>query len=165
MEIVTAIFIGLKRRGTILTTRREINTNRGEPLMAIIPSQALAELWSVTAIAERALLAVSLFVIAVGIVSILTSILTSLNERRREMAILRSVGARPWMIFALLMSEAALLALAELALLGLSGSGILPLTTPQPSCFGPVALRPSLTGGLPFRQFAASQVVVRQKYA
>ena len=107
-KTVTAIFIGLKRRGTILTTRREINTNRGEPLMAIIPSQALAELWSVTAIAERALLAVSLFVIAVGIVSILTSILTSLNERRREMSILRAVGARPGHIFSLLVLEAGL---------------------------------------------------------
>lgn len=107
-KTVTAIFLGLERKGTILTTRREINTNRGEPLMAIIPSQALAELWSVTAIAERALLAVSIFVIAVGVVSILTSILTSLNERRREMSILRAVGARPGHIFALLVLEAGL---------------------------------------------------------
>ena len=107
-KTVTAIFLGLERKGTILTTRREINTNRGEPLMAIIPSQALAELWSVTAIAERALLAVSIFVIAVGVVSILTSILTSLNERRREMSILRAVGARPGHIFTLLVLEAGL---------------------------------------------------------
>ena len=107
-KTVTAIFLGLERKGTILTTRREINTNRGEPLMAIIPSQALAELWSVTAIAERALLAVSIFVIAVGVVSILTPILTSLNERRREMSILRAVGARPGHIFTLLVLEAGL---------------------------------------------------------
>lgn len=107
-KTVTAIFLGLERKGTILTTRREINTNRGEPLMAIIPSQALAELWSVTAIAERALLAVSIFVIAIGVVSILTSILTSLNERRREMSILRAVGARPGHIFTLLVLEAGL---------------------------------------------------------
>jgi len=115
-KTVTAIFLGLKRRGTILTTRREINTNRGEPLMAIIPSQALAELWSVTAIAERALLAVSIFVIAVGVVSILTSILTSLNERRREMSILRAVGARPGHIFALLVLEAGLVGFLGAAL-------------------------------------------------
>ena len=31
-----------------------------------------------------------------GLIGMLTAILTSLNERRREMAILRSVGARPW---------------------------------------------------------------------
>ena len=117
-KTVTAIYLGLKRKGTILTTRREINTNKGEPLMAIIPSQALAELWSVTAIAERALLAVSIFVIAVGVVSILTSILTSLNERRREMSILRAVGARPGHIFTLLVLEAGLVGLFG-ALLGI----------------------------------------------
>jgi putative ABC transport system permease protein len=105
---VTAFFVGLQRKGTILTTRRAINTNKGEPLMAIIPGEALAELWSVTAFAERALMAVSVFVIAVGLVSILTSILTSLNERRREMSILRAVGARPGHIFSLLVLEAGL---------------------------------------------------------
>lgn len=107
-KTVTAIFVGLERKGTILTTRRQINTNRGEPLMAIIPGEALRELWGVTAIAERALLAVSAFVIAVGLVSILTSILTSLNERRREMSILRATGARPGHIFSLLVLESGL---------------------------------------------------------
>jgi len=106
---ITAVFAGLRQKGTILRTRREINTNKGEPLMAIIPGQALAELWSVTAMAERALMAVSIFVIAVGVVSILTSILTSLNERRREMSILRAVGARPGHIFGLLTLEAGLI--------------------------------------------------------
>ena len=108
-KTVTAIFAGLERKGTILTTRRAINTNKGEPLMAIIPGEALAELWNVTSVAERALLAVSAFVIAVGLVSILTSILTSLNERRREMSILRATGARPHHIFLLLVFEAGLI--------------------------------------------------------
>lgn len=107
-KTVTAIFVGLKKPGSILTTSREINTNKGEPLMAIIPGSALRELWSVTAVAERALLAVSAFVIAVGLVSILTSILTSLNERRREMSILRATGARPHHVFFLLVLEAGL---------------------------------------------------------
>lgn len=105
---ITAFLVGLERPGSILTTRREINTNRTEPLMAIIPGEALRELWGVTVIAERALLAVSAFVIAVGLVSILTSILTSLNERRREMSILRATGARPGHIFSLLVLEAGL---------------------------------------------------------
>lgn len=105
---VTAVFVGLERKGTILTTRRQINTNRSEPMMAIIPGEALRELWGVTSVAERALLAVSAFVIAVGLVSILTSILTSLNERRREMSVLRATGARRGHIFALLVTESGL---------------------------------------------------------
>ncbi|MFN3911315.1 ABC transporter permease [Hyphomonas sp.] len=115
-KTVTAIFVGLKRKGTILSTRRAINTNKGEPLMAVIPGEALAELWNVTAVAERALLAVSAFVIAVGLVSILTSILTSLNERRREMSILRATGARPHHVFLLLVMEAGLVGFLGAAL-------------------------------------------------
>ncbi|MCA8900977.1 MAG: ABC transporter permease [Hyphomonas sp.] len=107
-KTVTVVFVGLKNPGTILRTRREINTNKGEALMAIMPGEALKELWSVTAMAERALMAVSVFVIAVGVVSILTSILTSLNERRREMSILRATGARPGHVFGLLTLEAGL---------------------------------------------------------
>ena len=106
---VTAVFVGLKNRATVLRTRRDLNTNMSEPLLAIIPGQALAELWQVMGTAERILLAVSAFVIAVGLVSILTSILTSLNERRREMSVLRATGARPMHIFALLVIEAAVL--------------------------------------------------------
>lgn len=108
---VTAVFVGLKNRATVLRTRRDLNTNMSEPLLAIIPGQALAELWQVMGTAERVLLAVSAFVIAVGLVSILTSILTSLNERRREMSILRATGARPAHILILLIAEAAVLGL------------------------------------------------------
>ncbi|MEO0450249.1 MAG: ABC transporter permease [Pseudomonadota bacterium] len=108
---VTAVFVGLENRATVLRTRRAINTNMSEPLLAIIPGQALAELWQIMGTAEQVLLAVSAFVIVVGLVSILTSILTSLNERRREMSILRATGARPGHIFALLIAEATVLGL------------------------------------------------------
>lgn len=119
-KTVTAVFVGLESRGSVLRTKREIDTHRREALLAIIPGVALAQLWEVTAVAERALLAVSLFVIAVGLVSILTSILTSLNERRREMSILRATGARPGHIFFLLVAEAGLLGLIG-AVLGVAG--------------------------------------------
>ena len=118
-KTVTAVFVGLESRATVLRTKREIDTHRREALLAIIPGVALAQLWDVTAVAERALLAVSLFVVAVGLVSILTSILTSLNERRREMSILRATGARPGHIFFLLVAEAGLLGLIG-ALLGVA---------------------------------------------
>jgi len=106
---VTAVLVGLESRATILRSKRAVDTYRGEALMAILPGVALTQLWAVTGVAERALLAVSLFVVAVGLVSILTSILTSLNARRREMSILRAIGARPGHIFTLLVAEAALL--------------------------------------------------------
>ena len=108
-KTVTAVLVGLERRGSILRTKREIDTHRGEAIMAILPGVALSSLWQLTGVAERALIAVSLFVVGIGLVSILTSILTSLNERRREMSVLRSIGARPGHIFFLIILESALL--------------------------------------------------------
>ncbi len=93
--------------------------------LAGIPGVALQELWGLMGTAEKALFVVSLFVVLTGLIGMLTAILTSLNERRREMAILRSVGARPWHIFGLLLAEAFSLALAGVALgLGLLYLGI-----------------------------------------
>jgi len=108
---ITAAFIGLSQRTALLRLQRDINTYRAEPLTAVIPGLALQQLWSVVSIVERALTGISAFVIFVGLLTILTSILTSLNERRREMAVLRALGARPWHVFALLISESAILAL------------------------------------------------------
>jgi putative ABC transport system permease protein len=55
-------------------------------------------------------------VVATALLGMVTTILTTLNERRREMAILRSVGARPITIVALLGTEAALLTIVGVAL-------------------------------------------------
>lgn len=115
---ITAFMLGLNSKIATFTLQREINGYRGEPLLAILPGVALQELWSLMGTAEQALFVVSLFVVLTGLIGMLTAILTSLNERRREMAILRSVGARPWHIAGLLVVEALSLALAG-ALLGL----------------------------------------------
>ncbi|MEL6829924.1 MAG: FtsX-like permease family protein [Pseudomonadota bacterium] len=113
---VTAVFVGLERIDTVFRTMRAINTNRDEPLLAIMPGPTLFDLWTVMGNAERILIAISAFVVAVGLVSILTSLLTSLNERRREMSILRAVGARPRHILILMMLEAAALGFIGAAL-------------------------------------------------
>ncbi|MBT1121484.1 ABC transporter permease [Stutzerimonas nitrititolerans] len=109
---ITAFLLGLNSRIATFALQREINQYRGEPLLAILPGVALQELWSLVGTAEKALFVVSLFVVLTGLIGMLTAILTSLNERRREMAILRSVGARPWHIAGLLIAEAFSLALA-----------------------------------------------------
>ncbi len=110
-KVITAFMLGLKSRISTFKLQRAINDYEEEPLLAIIPGVALQELWDLMSVAERALLVISGFVIAIGLVGMLAMILASLNERRREMAILRSVGARPVHIFGLLLSEAGFLAI------------------------------------------------------
>lgn len=116
---ITAVLLGLNSKIATFTVQRQINEFSGEPLQAILPGVALQELWSLMGTAEKALFVVSLFVVLTGLIGMLTAILTSLNERRREMAILRSVGARPWHIASLLLLEAFALSLAGI-LLGLA---------------------------------------------
>ena len=103
---ITAFMLGLKSRLATFHVLREINEYPQEPLLAIMPGVALQELWDMMGVAEKALLAISAFVVIVGLTGMVTVILTSLNERRREMAILRSVGAKPLHIFGLILGEA-----------------------------------------------------------
>ena len=105
-EGLSALMVGLTNRASILRTKRAIDTYEDEALLAVLPGQALGQLWTMTGFAERSLRAISAFVILVGLVSALASLLSGLNARRREMAILRSVGARPWHIGGLLVLEA-----------------------------------------------------------
>lgn len=115
-QAISAALVGLESRLALFGVQREINHYASEPLTAVIPGVALQELWDLMGVAERALLAISACVVGVGLLGMLTAILSGLNERRREMAILRSVGARPLQVFGLLMSEAWLLALLGAAL-------------------------------------------------
>ncbi|MGK7907945.1 MAG: ABC transporter permease [Synechococcus sp.] len=105
-QAVTAVLVGLNSRIAAFEVQRFVNTYRAEPLLAILPGVTLQSLWEVIGVAERALSVVSGFVVMVGLSGMLVALLTSLNERRREMAILRSVGARPIHVFALIVGEA-----------------------------------------------------------
>ncbi|MCP5305973.1 MAG: ABC transporter permease [Chromatiaceae bacterium] len=110
-KAITAALVGLKSKIGTFQYQRYVNEYPNEPLSAILPGVALSQLWGLIGIAENALLIVSVFVVVVGLFGMLTALLTSLNERRREMAILRSVGARPGHVFALIMGEAGVLTL------------------------------------------------------
>jgi putative ABC transport system permease protein len=108
---ISAFLLGLRARAAALSMQRRVDEFAAEPLTAILPGVTLLEVWEVAGSAERALAAVSILVVAVGLCGMLVALLTSLAERRREMAVLRSVGARPLQVSALVLGEAALLAL------------------------------------------------------
>ncbi|HDZ57948.1 MAG TPA: ABC transporter permease [Pseudomonas xinjiangensis] len=182
-KAITAMLLGLTNRISTFAVQRDINQYAGEPLLAILPGVALQELWSLLGVAERALFIVSGFVVLTGLVGMLTAILSSLNERRREMAILRSVGAKPRHIFGLLLLEAASLALAGILLgLGLMYAGLwlaqplilsqyglfVPITPPglyEWSLLGAILLASILMGSVPawraYRQSLADGLSIR----
>ena len=145
---ITAVLVGLKSRARVFALQRDIADGDGfrEPLMAVLPGVALDQLWDVVGIGENALLVVSGMVMVVGLAGLVAAILASLGERRRELAILRSVGARPLDVFLLLCVEGlgVMLAgvLAGLVLLSALVWGLGPLLADH---FG-ILLQPSWPG-------------------
>ena len=109
-KAVTALYVGLKSRMSTFSLQRWINTYLQEPITAILPGVIFGQLWSMIGNVEKALLIISTMVVFTAILGMIISILASLNERRREMAILRAVGAQPIQLFILFSAEATTIA-------------------------------------------------------
>ncbi|MBB1331827.1 MULTISPECIES: ABC transporter permease [unclassified Pseudoalteromonas] len=106
---ITAFLVGFDSPLYTLQVRRNINQYKPEALLAIMPGVTLRELWEMLTIVEKILLLFSIVVVLVSLLGMLTTLLASLNQRRRELAILRSVGARPWHLFTLISIESLLI--------------------------------------------------------
>lgn len=113
---VTAALVGLKGRAAVFAVQRFVAEHDGEPLMAVLPGVALDELWEVVGVGEKALLALSGLVALVSLAGLVATVLAGLNERRRELALLRAVGAGPRHVLLLLAGEGLLVTLAGAAL-------------------------------------------------
>ena len=109
---LTAVMVGLNKRIQTFVVQRNINDDEREALLAIIPGATLSELWRTLGHFETVLLIVSLLVLVAGLLGMLTMLLSTLNERRREMAVLRAVGAHAYQILLLFMIEAFLMVLS-----------------------------------------------------
>ena len=130
-KTITAVLIGLKNRAAVFKMQRFVSEYHDEPLLAVLPGVALSDLWQVVGVVEKVLLAVSAMVVVVGLSGLMAALLAGLNERRRELAILRAVGARPSHIFFLLLIEGVSISLLGMImgvlLLWLLTAGIGPL--------------------------------------
>lgn len=113
---ITAALVGVESPLQTFALQRAINNYPEEPLLAVLPGVALQELWAIVGVAETALLGVSAMVVVTALIGMMATIFSSLNERRREMAIFRAMGARPATILGLLVLEAMLMAALGAAL-------------------------------------------------
>jgi putative ABC transport system permease protein len=114
-EMINAILVGLTDRAAVLGIQRAIAEYPGEALTAVLPNVALLELWSITGTAETALRLMAWVVALAGMIGLVVMLSATLEARRREFAILRSVGGTPAKIFGLILVEAAVLTIAGLA--------------------------------------------------
>lgn len=107
---INAVYVGLTNRSQILGIQRALSTSLTEALSAVMPNVALLQLWSITGTAEGALRLMSIAVAVASLIGMVVMLSAALDARRREFAILRSVGAAPRTIFGLIMSEALIVA-------------------------------------------------------
>ena len=103
---ITAALVGVKSKLQVFKLQRWINEYPEEALSSILPGVALQELWRIVGIVENLLLGISVVVIFTTLIGMAAIVFSSLNERRREMAIWRAMGAPPSIIIGLLMIEA-----------------------------------------------------------
>jgi len=105
-KYLTAALIGVNSKLQIFGLQRWINEYPEEALSSILPGVALQELWRIVGVVENLLLSISIVVIFTTLVGMAAIVFSSLNERRREMAIWRAMGASPKIVIGLLMLEA-----------------------------------------------------------
>ncbi len=102
---ITAFLVGMNSRIKTFAFQRLVNEYPNDTLMAIIPGATLQTLWRTLANVEKALLVISLLVVASGLLGMLAVILSSLNERRREIALFRAMGVPSRQVYLLLCGE------------------------------------------------------------
>lgn len=111
---ISAFLLGVKSKITLLTLRRDINQSEIEPLTSVMPSLALQQFWENLSLFENAFLAVGFLVVLTSLLSVVISINAALDRRRREMAVLRAVGARPRTILSLFLGDSLAMVLGGL---------------------------------------------------
>ena len=104
---VTAVLISLKSPVYFDLLRRQVNENKydGINAQAVIPVFEIKQLFDIIGNINSILIVIAYLVVFVAVISILVSIYNSMNERKRDIAIMRSLGARKNTILNIILTE------------------------------------------------------------
>jgi putative ABC transport system permease protein len=119
-KTITAFMLGLTSRMNTFRVQRDINNYSNEPLTAILPGVALAELWQMMGLLENTLRLISGLILVAALLGLSAMMLASIRERKYEIHLLRVIGAPPWFLFFLVELEALLVSFVSM-LVGITG--------------------------------------------
>jgi putative ABC transport system permease protein len=106
---VTSLLVKFKGRNIqALNMARNINENTN--FQAATPAIEINRLYTLLGVGEEALKAMALLIIFVSGLSIFISLFSSLKERKYELAVMRTLGARPGFLFQLIIFEGIIIA-------------------------------------------------------
>ena len=103
------MLVGLSSPITTLQVKRWVDEYEGEALLAIVPGVALTQLWELVGNIELVLLGISVLILVSSLLGLNAMLLASMRERRREIEVLRCIGAPSSFILSLLMIESLLI--------------------------------------------------------
>jgi putative ABC transport system permease protein len=107
---ITAFLLGSRSKLQILNLQREINTSKEEPLQAVLPLIALSDIWTIVENLELVFTILAFIVLVTALLGLVLNLLGTLKERRKEIAILRSLGMKNGSVYFLFLSEGVLTA-------------------------------------------------------
>lgn len=114
-QAITSILLKFKARNVqTLNMQRSINENTN--MQAATPAIEITRLRGLMGMGAEALRVLALVIIGVSGLSIFISLFGSLRERRYELALMRVMGASPFRLMALILSEGVITALMGYAL-------------------------------------------------
>lgn len=108
-DFTTVTALAVKLKSPVFYDSFTRSVNDGTSAQAAMPIREIMGLFQIVGNVNGILLGISYLVIIVGAVSIVVAMYTSLNERRREIAILRSLGAHRRSIVGLMLAEAVII--------------------------------------------------------
>jgi len=132
---ISGMLLGLKNRSAILGVEDKVNHYKGENLKAVIPAKALSKLYKLMKNLQDLLMIISSAVFIAAIFTMLSSMYSTLNERRREIAIFRSLGASAKDVFLLFAFESFLVVFSGVVF-GVILVGVFGLFSPFKLSFG-----------------------------
>jgi putative ABC transport system permease protein len=114
VESITSVMLGLKSKFATFTLQRQINNYKDDRLMAVLPGVAMAQLWQLMASVENVLQIIGYLVLLASLFGLATMLLATMNERNREIAVFRILGAPPKLIVSLVILEALIISILAL---------------------------------------------------
>ncbi len=97
----------------------EYDINQSAQAQLIRPSEVLPKLFSIIGWVDRVLVGIAILVTALALLFLFVALVSALRERRRDLALMRCLGATRRTVFGLVMAESLIISLAG-AVLGLA---------------------------------------------
>ncbi|MGY8975850.1 MAG: FtsX-like permease family protein [Alphaproteobacteria bacterium] len=110
-KTISAIFLSLNNRTQIFQFQRDVINYKEEAISSVMPGITLSRLWMLTGNVDKAFKIITFFIIIIALLGMIAMTIAGLSSRRREMAILRSVGASPVNIVSLLLVESIIISI------------------------------------------------------